>query len=88
VQGCEKIAKKTWNVQPPHMHVTAACLVVVWYSLKHSNGVRGPAADKDLRNVTHTHTNIYILNKCVHRNHTFYIKNQAEVTEWVRKNYV
>jgi hypothetical protein len=31
---------------------------------------------------------VYVWNKCVHGNHTFYIRNQTDLTECVWKNYV
>jgi hypothetical protein len=50
-----------------HTRVTAVRLTVALYSLVHSNGARGPDADKDAkyfgndaRARTHTHTHIYI----------------------------
>jgi hypothetical protein len=71
VQGCEKSAQSS-NVQfksvPLCTHMTAVRLAEVLYSPVHSNGVRGPDADKavkDLINVahTHTHTHMYVHNE-------------------------
>jgi hypothetical protein len=78
VQGCEKIAQ-SWNLQfrftTVHVH-DGSGLAVALCSPVHLNRVRGPGADKavkGLTNVTHT----YMVNKCVHRNNTFYVRNQA-----------
>jgi hypothetical protein len=58
---------QSWNVQfkfaPPCMRVTATQLAVALYSPVHSNRVRGPDADKAVkdRNVARTHIYIYII---------------------------
>jgi hypothetical protein len=82
---------------PPRARVMAACLALVLYSLVNSNGMSGARhwyCCERLRNSlsltrertyahTHARTHTYILNKCVHRSHTFYIRNQTVLTQCV-----